>query len=450
MKNILKISYGFLIALFVLASCESDDNTGYSTIKPTDPTITISNIPASINFIEKDSLFVFNLTMSVAQVVDVAVYAKQIDGDAVVGEDFSIVNDAGKINFPAGSTTAQLKIKILSDNLKESTETFTIQIGDETTANATITPVNVPFTIQNATGNELTLDMTCTTDVKDAIGVDLKPDDVVDLRMLILKKSDLSVVKTIDDDKSSESFEEFSTLADGEYIVAVDIFSTIDVGDINKPVNLSLSLTFNQLGVYNDKAFDFENIMTNEFVCESFRVNLASITKSGASYTFAKDVLVPGNVLSGKWFGVDTEEEYDSQVEVFQGCASMMTGLAFEWMEDFWGEEIVAGGFVEITVDEATKSFTIADQYYMTTLYEGVKYPYTIIGDGTYDDSGKYLKMTVNYELFQDGFSPSQWCVDNGYMTSNIFKAVLTLDPAGLGTKKGNKVRVNLPLKPVR
>ncbi|MGE0088629.1 MAG: Calx-beta domain-containing protein [Bacteroidales bacterium] len=453
MKNILKIGYSFLIATLFMVSCDSDDYKGYSTIDPTNPTITVSEIPSSINFIEKDSVFTFKLTLSTPQVVDIAVYAKQIDkiveGIAEEGKDFTILNDGGKITFAAGSTEAQLKIKVLADNLQEPTEIFNIQIGDETTANATLTPVVVKFTIANYSVDALSVDMEWTTNIQDVIGADLDPEEVVDLRMLIIDSND-NIVEVVDG-SSFESYLEFNTLANGVYRIATDIYSTIDAGDLNVPITLSLSLNFNQPGVYNDYLLSYDDIMTNEFVCGGYRVYLASVEKTGSSsYTITEDIEVPSNVLVGEWLGIDTEEEYDSQVVVFQGCTSMIKGLAFEWLEDFWGEEIVAGGAVEITIDPATKSFIIADQYYLTTVYKGVEYPYTIVGDGTYDNSGEYLTMTVNYELFQDGWSPSQWCVDNGYMTSNIFHATLTLDPAGLSATKGNKIKVKLPVKPIR
>lgn len=448
MKNILKISYGFLIALFVLASCESDDNTGYSTIKPTDPTITISNIPASINFIEKDSLFVFNLTMSVAQVVDVAVYAKQIDGDAVVGEDFSIVNDAGKINFPAGSTTAQLKIKILSDNLKESTETFTIQIGDETTANATITPVNVPFTIQNATGNELTLDMVCSTDVKDAIGVDLKPDEVVDLRMLILKKSDMSVVKTIDDDKSSESFGEFSTLADDDYVIAVDILSTIDAGDINKPVNLGFEMHFFQVGLI-DKTLNFEKVMTNENNCDLYRTLLATVKKAGNVYTVAEeldywqDASTDPSLLVGTWQGWDADAGYPSEVvSSITSDVLKFKGIGRGWMQDAWEEVIVTETPVELTFNYCNGTVKIDLQRIMTTTYNGApQTPYDIMGKGTFDMSGAYPVIYLQYDFYQGTAGIAK------NFGIPYFELEITLDPAGIKVAKKVSNKLVKPIK---
>ncbi|VAW15120.1 hypothetical protein MNBD_BACTEROID01-863, partial [hydrothermal vent metagenome] len=92
-------------------------------------------------------------------------------------------------------------------------------------------------------------------------------------------------------------------------------------------------------------------------------------------------------------------------------------------------------------------------QAYITTLWNGSEYPYSIVGSGTIDNSGEYPVMTITYVLDQEGFNPSQWCFDNGYMANADFTATITLDPAGLksATVKSAVVRNSKPLvKPVR
>jgi hypothetical protein len=446
MKRLLKLKYGFLFAITLfIVSCETEDFTGYSTLTPTNPTVTISGIPASISFVEIDSIFTFTATMSTAQIVDVVIYVTQASGSASEGDDFVILNDGGKLTIPAGSTTGLIKVKVLSDDVAESTENFTIQIGDERTSNAILTPVSVSFTILNSTSNVFSAEMSWNTDVLTVIGVNLKPTDVVDLRMLIIDDSD--AVVDVADDSGFETWDGFNALPDGVYRIATDIFSSMSFGDINKPINIDITLDFNQLGVINSSTLFFAKAFTNEFVCETYRVYLATITKLGNNYTIEKSLSRPSNSITGIWFGTDTEFEYDSQVETILGCDFKIKGLGFEWMEDFWAETIIAGGSVLIEYDDVAKTVTIPEQYYFTTLYAGDEYPYTIVGSGTYDDSGEFTTLTITYELFQDGWSPSLWCFQNGYMDNDDFTATLTLDPAGKVV--GKKVVPNIP-KPKR
>lgn len=435
-----------------MISCDNEDFTGYSTIVPTSPTITVTGIPASVNFVEMDSTFTFNVTLSEAQVVDIVLKAKQIAGTATEGEDYKILNDAGKLTILAGATTGQFKIKILADDLKEKTETATVQIGDETTSNATLTPVNFVFTIQNLLTDELSVDMSWDTDVLAAVGVDLTPVEVADMRLLIVD-SNGDIVDGADG-ATFETWAGFNALPDGVYRIATDIYATMNFGDINEVVNLSMTLAFNQPGAINDTTLDFPNLMTNEYVCESYRVYMAIVTKAGTAYTITKSVEVPSNILQGTWFGTDTDPAlpYDSEVEVLQACDLLISGLGFGWMGDFWGETIVDGGSVILNVDEATKTVTIDTQYYVTTVYKNVvQTPYDIVGTGTYDDSGEFTTMNITYEFVQGGWSPSGWCFDNGYMNNKEFTAVLTLDPAGLPAPgKGQSTKIKLSNKPTR
>ena len=113
-------------------SCDQEDNTGLSTIVPTNPSLSITTSVSSLSLIEDDSSYGFTVTISETQLVDIKLSVSQIGGDATMGEDFSV---SGSLIIPAGSTSASGSITILSDELMEETETVKIQIGDNTTAN---------------------------------------------------------------------------------------------------------------------------------------------------------------------------------------------------------------------------------------------------------------------------------------------------------------------------
>lgn len=295
----------------------------------------------------------------------------------------------------------------------------------------------------------LDMTMTWTTGALAAIGLDLAPTAAVDLRLLIRKAN-----KTAQATIQTTGFEEYAnwnTLPDGKYYIATDIFATVDAGDFNSAIPISINLNFKQRGIQSETVI-FTNVMTNQFVCSSYRVYLGYLVKAGSTYTFTKEVTYPSSPFSGTWFGVDkAESDYDSQVVTYQGCSLQEKGLAFGFLTgSFWGEVIVKGGSASITIDPVAGTVDIPLQYYCTTKFNGAtQTPYNIVGTGTYDATGAFPKMTITYTLIQGGTDIGQWLLDNEYMTTNKFEADLTLNPAGL-KKLGNTVHFTTPaVKPV-
>ncbi len=438
----------FATVALLFTACDEDDNTGFSSIVPSTPTLSVDVSAGPISLVEKKSTYLFDVTMSEAQVTDVALYISVVDGaTATIDADFTIDNGGNRVYIPAGKTTGTVSITVLEDELLEETETFTIQIGDEKTANATIAPVTVDFTLQNLTADDLVAGLSWETNIMDAIGVEVDPTEAVDLRLLILDAAG-AIVKVED----GSSFEHYTFdgagLADGVYTLAADIYSTIDAGDLNETLSLSLSLQFDQIGTINAHVLSFDNIMTNEFACDAYRTNLATVTKTGADYSIEEAVSLVGPSKVA-WFGTDAG--YDSEVTTAVGCDLLIFGLVHGWMLDFWGEEVIAEENVVYTIDEDAGTVEILEQDYITTLYDGDEYPYTIKGTGTIDTSGAFTTMTITYEVFQDGFSPSKWAFDNGYQAEPTFTATLTLDPAGIpgGIQVGGS-KSKLITKPIR
>lgn len=276
--------------------------------------------------------------------------------------------------------------------------------------------------------SDMIVDMSWATDVATVIGLDLAPEDAVDMRLLITKKSDGSIVGE-SDGSSFESYADFNTLPDGEYLVAADIYATIDAGDFNKPINIDITLAFNQAGIV-DQTIDYPKVMTNANACSLYRTNLATVKKTGTSYTITKAVsyVAPGVVT---WKGTDAD--YPSQVTTTESCAGKsMKGLGFGWMLDWWGEKIVSGGTLTYTTTATT--ITIPLQKYCKTTYNGAPQPeYSIQGTGTIDNTGTYPVYTIRYDFIQAGSSIAEISMDYGWPTP-YFEAVITTNPAG---KKG-------------
>ena len=190
-----KSIFSYIAALTLvlsIGSCDQEENTGFSTFEVATPTLSVTTA-ANASLIEDDSVFEFTATLSTAQLVDTKLSISQIGGDATIGDDFTV---DGSITIPAGSLSAKGKIAILSDELKEETETVKIQIGDNTTANAALTPVTMEFTILNYTDGDLVIDMSWAMGemTTDNAGEEIDPVDFVDLRLLLSSEDNNSSI----------------------------------------------------------------------------------------------------------------------------------------------------------------------------------------------------------------------------------------------------------------
>ncbi|HZL09789.1 MAG TPA: hypothetical protein VFC65_07310 [Prolixibacteraceae bacterium] len=434
MKRIIKNIFYLLSLLAVISigivSCDDENNTGYSTMTPTSPTITISaGFTSPVTLTEDNSVHTFTVTLSEPQIADIKLYIKQTDGTASAS-DYIVT---GSLVIPAGSTSASGKIQILSDDMKEETETLTIQIGDESTANAALTPITVSFNINNLTSGDLMIDLTWETDALTAVGLDLTPEKAVDLRFLLINS--VGEIVDVADGASFETLTLSGTdLPDGEYRIATDIYSTINAGDFNAPITLDLNLDFNQVGVINDTILTFPAAMTNSFTCSTYRVIMATIQKTGQTYSINKALSLSWSAdlesLAGSWSGLDSYDYPSHTVTSISNGKLQITGLAFEWMSDYWGEEVLEMLPVDIVMDwNSHGEFNISEQPYMTTLYKGTEYPYTIKGHGSFRTCGSQPEMTVEYELIQDGWEVGAYLVSQG---EPAFSEEITLDVNGI------------------
>ena len=289
---------------------------------------------------------------------------------------------------------------------------------------------------------EITIDLSWDTDIESSIGLSLSPTAAVDMRLLIIKDSDKSIL-VAEDGASFEQYARLDTLPDGIYLIATDIYSTVNAGDFNAPVNLDLELVFSQPGII-DQTLEFSKVMTNEYACDAYRTYLAKVTKTGTSYVIEKAVsyMTPATIT---WFGTDAT--YDSEVTTVSGCDLLMSMLGNGWMSDWWGELIVEGGTLTYTIDESG-NVTIPLQYYCTTTYNGAVQPdYSIQGSGTLDESGEYPVMTLHYDFLQAGTWIGAYCYENYGWEQNGFDAVITTESSGKGSKGVLSVR---PPKPNR
>ena len=411
--------------VIVFASCEKDDYTDHSQLTPTNPSIAIDlgTITAANDGVE--SAHTILLTMSETQIVDVAVHVFVTEGTATEDVDFSISDH--RVIFPAGKTEASFDVSILTDDENEETETFTIQVGDDRTANASITPVTAEFTIMNSVSDDLVVGMSWASavEVYDVNGDVIGAYGLADLILTVTDDSG-NVIYGSDGGSAEEVVFINADNADGTYYVTAGFYAAMDLGD-QGDVDLHLTFDYMQSGVFAE-SFEFLNyfpISTATSCGEGFRV--MEIIKSGTSYTFA-DYVDPLADFLGAFGGTDGYETsflYASEVvTTVCGTNLLINGLNHGWMVNFWGETVLESMDLEITLN-SDNTISIADQYYMTTLYDGSEYPYNIINvSGTWAAGGV---LHIEYELDQEGFLVGQWGFDNGYSANPYYVADITL-----------------------
>jgi hypothetical protein len=164
MKNKIN-SLALLIVLSSLGftSCDNnDDATGESTlIVNSGVTGAVASVTAGLSLTAVNNVnefdentYVYSVTLSKAQPVDVHVAVRQIAGTATEDADFEMDHT---VVIPAYSTSATGSIKFLNDVYKEAEETLTIQIGDVSTSNASLAAKTISFSINNYVSTKLDL-----------------------------------------------------------------------------------------------------------------------------------------------------------------------------------------------------------------------------------------------------------------------------------------------------
>ena len=138
--------------------------------------------------------------------------------------------------------------------------------------------------------------------------------------------------------------------------------------------------------------------------------------------------------LDGDWSGVDVVStrdmyNYPSQVSTMYGDNDLLiTGLGFDWISQFWAEEIISSNYVVIKFRE-DGSVLIPQQDYIITLWDSSEYHYLIEGEGYLENYGSYPMMNLNYELHnvEDDYDCASWMFDIGYMDTPYFIANIEL-----------------------
>lgn len=236
-----------LTTVFTFVGCDKEDYTGASTLVP------VSGVTGSLSWdttppasmVEEDVVYTFTVTLDKPQVVDVAIDISAVGGTAIEDEDFKIDHS---ITIPAYYTTASGKFTIFADKHAEETETVSIRIGSERTANATFEPQTVTVELENLVSPDLELslgwDGTVITSVS---GAEAHLCSDVDLDFF-LADADGNFVAVAATASCPETLI-LSGLADGEYTLLADLWANgVHPADTTLVVPFPITLDYCQVG----------------------------------------------------------------------------------------------------------------------------------------------------------------------------------------------------------
>lgn len=404
MKNkFIKISFSFL-ALLLMFSCESnDDYTGDSVVNATNPSLTVSlGFSNTETLIEQEASYAFTVSISEAQIADVIVNLVQTAGTATAGSDFSMPSS---VTILKGTMSATGEITIHSDELVEETETVTIQIGlgNESNVNS-VASETVTFNIANLTDGDLVVGMSwaASSAVTDNYGTEIGAYDLADLRLL-LTDSPYTTVYASADGAGAETYVLEAGAPDGTYSFVADFYAAM----YEIPADIDITLTFDQVGKINGQTHSFSNALNTTDSCPGLNYVMASVTKSGNSYSFEevgeKSSLDLEN-YAGNW-SVKTPYhnglQNDFTAEVTDDTL-FIDGIGQAFILNFWGETPTTSAPVEITLN-SDGTVSIARQYVYTADYNGGLYDYEIEGSGTWNACGDKNILDLVYDIYYPG-----------------------------------------------
>ena len=107
--------------------------------------------------------------------------------------------------------------------------------------------------------------------------------------------------------------------------------------------------------------------------------------------------------LVGTWTGDDAFYEDVTIIGTSSSATVLnLAGLSEEFISDWWGETVIDGGTVAVTVNN-DGTLSIPRQYIYTTEWDGDPYDYEIEGTGLYDFCPADPIITLTYDIYYAG-----------------------------------------------
>lgn len=343
-KRFLKIAMALIVLLLVMA-CNEDDLTGASTIKATNPSLSVTlDFANSQSLVEQEATYGFTVTLSEPQIVDTRIYLTQTGGTATNGEDFSMPSS---VTIQKGATSVSDLITLHADELIEDTETATITIATGLESNvSSISSQTVSFTIMNLEEADLAVGMSWSTSktITDNYGNEIDAYDAGDLRLLL---TDVPYTAVLDnaDGGSAESYVLSGAAPDGEYYIVADFYAATDI-----PVDLDITLTFDQVGIINGQTHNFSAALNTTDACPDLYYIMAKVTKSGSSYSIeevGQKSDLDLTTYEGNWsvqesFTTANGSQENPFTTVLIGDTLFIDGISQSFIETFWGETVTS------------------------------------------------------------------------------------------------------------
>lgn len=143
------------LSFFLILSCKKEDYTNHSKLSFTNPSITVTGIPDAVFTIENDTTYEFKVVLDKPTIVDLHLTVSLIETSATNDEDFEF--GTTDIFIPAHSSTASFTLNILTDDIVEGDETFSVVIGSDEDINFN-NPKTIQFTISDYISDEFSID----------------------------------------------------------------------------------------------------------------------------------------------------------------------------------------------------------------------------------------------------------------------------------------------------
>ncbi|MDB4183264.1 hypothetical protein N9672_02820 [Flavobacteriaceae bacterium] len=404
-------------AIILTTACTEDDATGDATNAPSSPSLTVAlDFEGEQSLVEAETTYGFTVSISEAQITNVRVHLSQTGGDATKGDDFDFPST---VTIAAGTTSISDVFTIHADEILEDTETATIQITDGTEANLnSISGTSVTFSIMNHSEDDLAIGLSwaASSAVTNNYGEAIEATDLADMRLLITDVPYTGIL-TEEDGSGFETLNFLGTYPDGEYYIVADFYSANEIA-----IDLDLEITLDQVGVINGATHSFPAAVNTTDACADLHYILAKVTKAGQDYTLEKigekSAMDLENYV-GTWSGEDMWGDTEVTTTLDADGNLEITGVGVVFMTDVWLETILEQEKVLMDVDKTTGSFTIEEQLYMKTEYDGaVQELYYLSGTGTIDPCTN--TMDLQYDFVQDGVSYVAWLTQYGYFFHEI------------------------------
>lgn len=235
MKNI-KNNMLFTAFLLSLLGCSSDDNKGFNTRQATDAKATIT-----VNFDENtvynesaSSVLTYTIALDKPQIADIVVNVSMVDGTATEGEDFTYDTS---VTIPANASQAVGSIALISDLDYEEMETFTLQIGNENTANVALEPKTLTVKIGNYQEDDLNIVLNWAGTFEGIEGATDFCDIDMDLELINSAGNYISTSYT----DCPESITMPATMPNGTYSLVISLWTNNgETAAINIPASVSI------------------------------------------------------------------------------------------------------------------------------------------------------------------------------------------------------------------